>query len=47
MGKQRGVTPFMGCLLGLLLFTQGGYVQAKAWLAQHLIERAWQQSLIP
>ncbi|TLX49333.1 class GN sortase [Pseudoalteromonas ruthenica] len=47
MGKRRGRYALYGVFaLGLLLFIQGGYVQAKAWLAQHLIERAWQQSLI-
>ncbi|MBS3798321.1 class GN sortase [Pseudoalteromonas sp. BDTF-M6] len=31
--------------LGASFFAQGAYMQSKAWLAQWLIERAWQQSL--
>ena len=33
-------------VLGVGLFTHGSYIQAKAWLAQHLIEQAWQQALV-
>jgi len=31
--------------LGLSLFGHGVYMQAKAWLAQVLIEQAWQTAL--
>ncbi|MDN3378404.1 MULTISPECIES: class GN sortase [unclassified Pseudoalteromonas] len=33
-------------VLGVGLFSHGSYIQAKAWLAQHLIEQAWQQALV-
>ncbi|MGS0534772.1 class GN sortase [Pseudoalteromonas sp. SaAl2] len=33
-------------VLGVALFSHGSYIQAKAWLAQHLIEQAWQQALV-
>lgn len=33
-------------VLGVGLFSHGSYVQAKAWLAQHLIEQAWQKALL-
>lgn len=33
-------------VLGVGLFSHGSYIQAKAWLAQHLIEQAWQQALL-
>ncbi|MGO2073766.1 MAG: class GN sortase, partial [Pseudoalteromonas sp.] len=32
-------------VVGLGLFGHGGYMQAKAWLAQYLIDDAWQQAL--
>ena len=32
-------------IAGLSLFGHGVYMQAKAWLAQVLIEHAWQQAL--
>ncbi|WP_347814587.1 hypothetical protein [Pseudoalteromonas sp. APM04] len=32
-------------IAGLSLFGHGLYMQAKAWLAQVLIEHAWQQAL--
>ncbi len=36
-----------GALLasGVSLLAHGSYMQAKAWLAQYLIEQAWQQAL--
>lgn len=35
-----------GCILGgLLLFSNAGYLQAKAWLAQYLIADAWTETL--
>lgn len=34
------------CLIGLGLLVQGGAIQAKAWLAQGLLERAWAQTRI-
>ncbi|KTF15748.1 class GN sortase [Pseudoalteromonas sp. H105] len=37
---------FFILVLGVGLFTHGSYIQAKAWLAQHLIEQAWQQALV-
>ena len=33
-------------VLGLALLADAGYVHAKAWLAQHLLERAWQRTLV-
>ena len=33
-------------IAGLGLFSHGAYMQAKAWLAQVLIEQAWQEALI-
>ncbi|MFY8274383.1 class GN sortase [Pseudoalteromonas sp. SSDWG2] len=39
-------TVFIGLLLlGASFFAHGAYMQGKAWLAQQLIERAWQQSV--
>lgn len=32
-------------IVGLALFGHGSYMQAKAWLAQHFIEQAWQLAL--
>ncbi|MDP4983818.1 class GN sortase [Pseudoalteromonas tunicata] len=34
-----------GVLFGAALMMQGGYMQAKAWLAQYLIADAWQATL--
>lgn len=33
-------------LVGLMLFSKGGYMQAKAQFAQFLIQRAWEQTLV-
>lgn len=33
-------------LVGLMLFSKGGYMQAKAHFAQFLIQRAWEQTLV-
>lgn len=33
-------------LFGVSFLAHGSYMQAKAWLAQYLIEQAWQQALI-
>ena len=32
-------------IVGLALLGHGSYMQGKAWLAQYLIEQAWQQAL--
>ena len=32
-------------ITGIGLLGQGSYIQAKAWLAQYLIDKAWQQAL--
>ena len=32
-------------ITGIGLLGQGSYIQAKAWLAQYLIDQAWQQAL--
>lgn len=41
--KKRG--PLCVALIGLAFLFNGGYLQAKAWLAQYLIESAWQKAL--
>jgi sortase A len=41
----RRVLPFLLVLAGLVLFGQGGYIHAKALLAQILLERAFTESL--
>jgi sortase A len=46
--KDRRRLPWVALLVtlaGAVLFGQGAYVQAKAWLAQILIERAWSSTL--
>ena len=35
------ITPFLLALAGLILFGQGAYIHAKAWMAQILLERAF------
>ncbi len=43
---SRGARWLMACLLilGFWQFGQGTYIPAKAWLAQELMQRAWQQA---
>ncbi|MEO2281751.1 class GN sortase [Pseudoalteromonas pernae] len=43
--RQRRLLIVGAFILGASFFAHGTYMQAKAWLAQALIERAWQQSL--
>ena len=45
--RRRGLQAAGGVLItaALLLFGQAGYIHAKAWLAQALLERAWAQRL--
>ncbi|SDT20157.1 class GN sortase [Bradyrhizobium canariense] len=42
---QRIVAPFLFALAGLVLFGQGAYIQAKALLAQVLLERAFAEAI--
>ncbi|MBQ4832009.1 class GN sortase [Pseudoalteromonas sp. MMG010] len=42
--KKYAVLAF--ALLGISLFAHGFYMQGKAWLAQRLIEQAWEQALV-
>jgi sortase A len=39
------IAPFLLALIGLILFGQGAYIHAKAWLAQVLLERAFARSI--
>jgi len=41
----RFVLPLLLALAGLILFGQGAYIHAKAWLAQILLERAFEQTI--
>ncbi len=41
----RTIAPFFLALIGLLLFGQGAYIHAKAWLAQILLERAFADTI--
>ncbi|MFT4121554.1 class GN sortase [Bradyrhizobium sp.] len=41
----RLVSPFALTLIGAILFGDGAYIHAKAWLAQVLLERAFQTSI--
>ena len=41
----RIIAPFLLAALGLILFGQGAYIHAKAWLAQILLERAFTESI--
>lgn len=42
---MRRVAPGILLLLGLVQLAQGGWIHAKAHLAQYLLENAWQQTL--
>lgn len=42
----RLISPLVLALLGTLLFGNGAYVHAKAWLAQVLLERAFDRSIV-
>lgn len=44
-GRIRRTAAFIALAAGLALAGHGAWIPAKAWLAQHLIERAWAQSL--
>jgi sortase A len=39
------LTALLLALTGFILFGQGAYIQAKAWLAQILLERAFEQTI--
>jgi len=42
---SRLISPLVLALLGLILFGDGAYIHAKAWLAQVLLERAFDRSI--
>jgi sortase A len=42
---RRLVLPLLLAIAGLILFSQGGYIHAKALLAQMLLERAFTESI--
>jgi sortase A len=41
----RIISPLVLALVGMLLFGDGAYIHAKAWLAQMLLERAFDRSI--
>ena len=41
----RFSSPLLLALVGLILFGDGAYIHAKAWLAQVLLERAFERSI--
>ena len=41
----RLISPLVLALVGTILFGDGAYIHAKAWLAQVLLERAFAQSI--
>jgi len=41
----RLISPLVLALIGLVLFGNGAYIHAKAWLAQVLLERAFDRSI--
>jgi len=41
----RFISPLVLALIGLILFGDGAYIHAKAWLAQALLERAFDRSM--
>jgi len=41
----RLISPLVLALLGMILFGDGAYIHAKAWLAQVLLERAFDRSI--
>ena len=41
----RLVSPLVLALLGMILFGDGAYIHAKAWLAQVLLERAFERGI--
>ncbi len=41
----RFISPVVLALVGVILFGDGAYIHAKAWLAQVLLERAFDRSL--
>ncbi len=45
MRKTRTLIGVLLFLSACVLLAQGGYIHAKAWLAQILLEQAWQRSL--
>ncbi|MBR0794277.1 class GN sortase [Bradyrhizobium jicamae] len=42
----RFIPPLASALLGLILFGQGAYIHAKALLAQVLLERAFEETIV-
>lgn len=43
--KSRSSLTLVSGLAGALFLGQGGYIHAKAWLAQYLLEQAWEQTV--
>ncbi|MBR0962150.1 class GN sortase [Bradyrhizobium japonicum] len=41
----RLISPLLLALIGLILFGDGAYIHAKAWLAQVLLERTFERSI--
>ena len=41
----RSISPLVLALIGTILFGNGAYIHAKAWLAQVLLERAFDRSI--
>src|SRR4051794_41441677 len=42
---RRFILPLLFAITGLILFGQGGYIHAKALLAQVLLERAFSETI--
>ncbi|GGI28842.1 class GN sortase [Bradyrhizobium guangdongense] len=42
---SRFISPLVVALFGMILFGDGAYIHAKAWLAQVLLERAFERSV--
>src|SRR4051812_796483 len=42
---RRFALPLLLAIAGLILFGQGGYIHAKGWLAQILLERAFTETV--
>ncbi len=41
----RLISPLALAIVGIILFGDGAYIHAKAWLAQMLLERAFDSSI--
>jgi sortase A len=46
MNKTRRIAPLLLALIGLILFGQGAYIHAKALVAQVLLERAFDETIV-